>query len=199
MKLIWIRHGKTLENERGCYIGHDDPALSEAGHAQAQKLIERLSSRVPDIRAVCTSDLKRAVDTALPFCRHYGLPLYRDRALRELNFGKWEGKTYHQLMESDRDRLTRWLDNPFGHAPPGGETLIQLGERVNRWLDRRIKGMNQGDNLVIVSHGGPIRWFLSHWTRGDSRLFWQVEAVAHGEGLIAEWDGNWWHTTPLIS
>jgi alpha-ribazole phosphatase len=195
MRWIWIRHGETEENRLGRYVGHTDPALNERGEAQADRLCCLLAGELPS--AVYSSDLKRCMQTAERICSRWNLQYVPARALRELSFGRWDGKTYEEIMQMDRERAVAWYDNPFDNAPPEGESLRQLGERVDGWLDRLMSECRCGDTVVLVSHGGVIRWFQSRWLQNDPGLFWQVQGVRHGQALAAEWDGNRWTSVSI--
>lgn len=81
-----------------------------------------------------------------------------------------------------------WIQDPFTVAPPNGETLQQLGKRFDDWLDHQLLNINQNKTIIMVSHGGPIRWFLSKWVKGDAKEFWHVEGVGHGKGIIVDFN-----------
>src|SRR5690606_23361609 len=90
------------------------------------------------------------------------------------------------------ERMKAWYEDPFSLAPPQGETLQQLGNRVDAWLDGSLLELEEEDVILVVSHGGPIRWLLSRWMLGDVKQFWDVPAVPHGGGLMVEWNGQQW-------
>ncbi|GAB7387052.1 alpha-ribazole phosphatase [Bacillaceae bacterium] len=195
---IWVRHGETAENAAGRYLGHRDVPLNERGRRQAQALANKLAGET--IASIYTSDLRRCVETARAIAREHG-PLTPLPAadLRELNFGEWDGKTYDQLMRTEKARVEQWYADPFTTPPPGGETLRELGMRIDRFLAVVIAATETAAGaarpaVVFVTHGGPIRWFLSRWVKGEETAFWQVKGLAPGEGLVAEFDGRSWVT-----
>jgi alpha-ribazole phosphatase len=197
VKWIWVRHGITDENVAGRYIGHVDVPLNSTGICQAEALASRLAQEQVKISKIYTSDLCRAVQTAALIGERVGVKPHSDPALRELSFGQWENRTYEELAYEQRPRLEAWYKDPFTVAPPGGETLQQLGQRLGHYLDE-IKAKDQGSTvLVFVTHGGPIRWFQSQWVQDQPEAFWQVEGCKHGEGLIAQWVHARWNLKPL--
>ncbi len=190
MKLIFVRHGETNENAAHCYLGHTDSPLNDAGRRQIGLIAEQFLQKRFDIKRTLlfSSDLLRAQESAQIIGNCLKLSPTPDFALRELNFGDWECLTYDQIMERESVALTRWIDDPFNEAPPNGESLAELGARFDAWLEQILSLRGQEDVLIIVCHGGPIRWFSSKWLEGDTAKYWQVEGVKHGAGLAVEYD-----------
>lgn len=188
IKWIWIRHGETEHNAAKRYLGHLDPPLNQRGREQASRLVSLIQKEASN--AVYSSDLQRCLETAAPFCASLGHHPVPVAALRELDFGEWDGLTYEEIVQREPEWVQAWLENPFAIAPPGGETLKAFGSRVNQWLEQLKGSMKEGESAVIVSHGGVIRWFQSQWILGDASQFWQVQGLSHGEGVAWEWKGE---------
>lgn len=203
MRLVWIRHGETDSNREHRYLGHSDIPLNGRGRIQAQELARELPALLSHQPvAIYTSDLLRCSETAEPLAAGWNLPVIPVPALRELSFGEWELMTYDELMQADPVRASRWYDDPFHNRPPQGESLEQLGMRVDSWLHSLLEGSYSEETnrtVVLVAHGGVIRWFQAAWLENDPRRYWQVEGVKHGEALIAQWDGSGWVRQPLMS
>lgn len=193
MRWIWVRHGETDGNRQRQYVGHSDVPLNEQGRAQAKELAELLAKLSDPPVALYTSDLRRCVQTAEPLAKMWKQPAIAVPALRELSFGDWELLTYEQIMEADRERASKWYDDPFACSPPNGESLRQLGQRVDAWL-RSIQAArgNAPGTTVFVTHGGVIRWFQAAWLDNDPGRYWQAEGLKNGEALLAEWKGQRW-------
>ncbi|MEC1721542.1 histidine phosphatase family protein [Schinkia azotoformans] len=186
MRIILIRHGQTDENKENRYLGHFDSPLNSTGREQVEGLAESLKKL--EARGICySSDLLRAVETSKIICHAFSLDLKVYPDLRELHFGDWDCHTYDELNEKNSVGLHRWISNPFEYSPPNGETLTELGARVDRWV-KQIIFSNGGEDCLVVSHGGPIRWILSKWLLHDESQFWNVQNIRHGEGLILEVD-----------
>lgn len=199
MRLIWVRHGETLENGQGKYLGHSDTPLAENGIAQAYRLARRLSRAIQPPAAIYTSDLRRCRQTAEVIARQWAMKPQIAPALRELSFGDWELLTYGQLMQTDPERATRWYDDPFSHKPPNGESLRELGQRVDAWLGSLQAASSSGEpkTIVLVSHGGVIRWFQAAWLEQEPGRYWQVEGLKHGEATLVVWNGERWQRALL--
>lgn len=194
MRWLWVRHGETEMNRQKRYLGHSDVSLNERGRNEAKELASRLKCAGDNPVQLYCSDLRRCVQTAQPLADVWNVPLIVVPALRELSFGDWELLTYEQLMERDGERATRWYDDPFTYAPPNGESLRQLGERVDQWLHGALAetSADESDTKVFVTHGGVIRWFQAAWLEREPSRYWQMEGSKHGEALLVEWDGHCW-------
>lgn len=197
MRWIWLRHGETEANARRCYLGQQDSPLTARGYEQVNLAVQWLAlNQLGEAKAtrLFTSDLGRCIETARMVGSALGLEPNLDTRLREVDFGQWDGRTYEEIMSSgEREWMERWYDNPVVVAPPEGETLNQLGQRVDEWVEQTIVSLDSANNdtIVIVTHGGPIRWFQSRWARGDGESgFWQVAGLPPGGILVAGWDGR---------
>lgn len=158
MKLLLIRHGQTDWNLLGKYQGQTDIALSGEGIRQADLLAQNFPVDTLDI--IYTSDLQRAVMTAERLAEKFSAPLYADKALRELNFGAWEGLTYQEIAE----RWPQEVKNLFG-APeklqiPEGETFLMLQRRAMDKINE-IRAENEGKNVAVVAHGAISKAILT--------------------------------------
>jgi len=193
---VWLRHGETEANAQGRYLGHSDSPFTARGGSQMDEAAMRLTAALPggaDSRVMLfTSDLERCVRLAERIGAVMRTVPQRCRALRELDFGRWEGLTYEQIMAADAQHAARWYDDPFAHAPPGGETLHQLGARVDGWIGEQLQSANAADTVIAVSHGGPIRWFLSRHVRGDASAYWLVDGLEPGGRVAAAYDRSGW-------
>lgn len=195
MRLIWVRHGETDVNRAGRYVGHLDPSLNETGVRQINRLRTLLAFESPT--DLFTSDLRRCVETAEVLNTAWKLKPQMTAFLRELSFGSWEGNTYEEIMQEDPDKASKWYDNPFDHSPPFGETLNQFGERIDQWINWLLTACPIHATIVIVCHGGVIRWFQSKWLENNSSRYWQVAGLGHGQSMVVEWDGETWSTASL--
>lgn len=170
--LYLVRHGEAEGNAEHRYIGWSDPPLTLRGEAQAVALAHLL--RREPISRVVASDRQRAIATAQPIADGLGLTLSTTAALRELHFGRWEGRTPDELWTAECERYDAWLRDPEHEAPPEGEGLPSLRERIRALLASSQAGE------VWVSHGGPIRLILAEATGAP---FWSY-AVPPGSAWL---------------
>jgi probable phosphoglycerate mutase len=147
--LILCRHGRTDWNEQGRYQGQTDVLLNEVGRRQAKFLAETLRSE--PIAAVFASDLARAVETARDIATVHGLRVSRDRRLREIDQGRWEGLTVPEIRERDASLHTRWEAEPLSVRLPDGESVDDVRKRSLAALYDIVRTFP--DQLVcLVSH-----------------------------------------------
>jgi broad specificity phosphatase PhoE len=158
-RLILVRHGVTDWNREGRYQGQSDPPLNDEGLQQAHRLIELLKPE--GISRVVSSDLKRASETARILAE--GLRLESpgtDARLREIDLGRWEGRLAIEIAREDALAWDARLGDPVNVAAPGGETTLQVAQRVWACLDE-LAAQAGADTIAVVSHGLALATALS--------------------------------------
>lgn len=144
-----VRHGETEENKHGIIQGQKPGSLSDLGKRQTENLAKKLKNEHYD--AIYSSDLKRCVDTTKPIhSYHKDTPLIYSKHLRELSFGKMEGLPVFLAT------FGRRVGSLLNIKAPGGESWQDLNTRVRNFLNELYKKHPEG-NVLIVTHGGPIR------------------------------------------
>ena len=156
-RIIAIRHGETAWNAEMRLQGHTDIGLNARGQWQAQRVAQALADE--SIDAVYSSDLARAHATASAIAsRNTGLAQRQvrpHRGLRERGFGEFEGQTYAQIAQDLPQQSKLWRERDPYFAPPGGESLLQLRERVLHTVND-IASQHAGQHIVLVAHGGVM-------------------------------------------
>lgn len=167
------------------YQGQSNIPLSEGGNIQAQKLSRRLEQQKID--AVYASDLQRAMKTAEIIAKPHGLEVIPVREMRELSFGIWEGFTFDEINKRWPGEMKKWRQDPFHERPEGGETLQELCDRTSSFLKDTAK-KHPGENILIVTHAGPIRALLSVMLRLHHDFFWKFK-ISNASLTVIEYDG----------
>ncbi|MBN1438573.1 MAG: histidine phosphatase family protein [Anaerolineales bacterium] len=155
-----IRHGETEWNVTGRWQGHFDVPLSAAGRAQAARLARRLTEEGVRFDALYSSDLKRAWETAAAIGGALGLAPAAAPALREIDLGRWSGKTRAEIAEAYPDEW-RQLESNVDFPRGGGETFAGFLRRVLGWMESAAE-KHPGATVCAVTHGGCIRAVLLH-------------------------------------
>lgn len=154
--IFLLRHGKPAFPDARSYIyGQTDYPLSDAGAWQAKKIGAALV-RVRMDRIV-SSDLARAAQTAdIVAEMQEGGPLAveRDRSLREIDMGDWEGLTKDDISAGYVDLFRVRGADLANVSAPGGETFVQLRERALSALDAIVTGSGGMKRILLVAHGG---------------------------------------------
>lgn len=146
-RLFLVRHGPTHAKSM---VGWSDiPAdLSDTA------ALRRLSDHLPQNALVISSDLSRAVDTADAIMgARERLP--HDADLREIHFGDWELKNFHQVSETHPPLSRAFWENPGDTEAPNGESWNQTSARVDAAVDR-LRMAHAARDLIIVAHFGAI-------------------------------------------
>ena len=157
MRLLLVRHGETAWNATGRLQGQSDLPLTACGQRQAQALAQVLATNT--VQAVYSSDLQRAQQTADSIATGCGLSVRRDTRWREMAFGCWEGLTWAEIQQRDPAILAAWQADPWRRAPPEGETLARVNDRIKMaWAC--LVAVHDAHTVVLVSHGGPLRLLL---------------------------------------
>lgn len=148
-KLFLVRHGETVHNIAGIAQGWNDSELSMSGRLQVEALAKRIAGENPD--AIFSSPLQRALTTASAISRATGVEVRALDDLREMNYGRWEGRSFLEVRQQDDEIYRRWIADP-DWACPGGESHNDVLRRVTRAFEQI-----DGGRVVVVTHGTAIR------------------------------------------
>jgi len=157
-KLIVVRHGETVWNAEGRIQGQLDVALNENGQLQARQLasaFEKLGIAA-NVDAIVSSDLARARQTAdeiARVCTH--AQRSTDMGLREINFGDLQGTLASEKPALKEAVYGAWKRGEFFTAFPQGECASDV---VSRGLSSLRATATLGSTVVVVAHGGLIKW-----------------------------------------
>ena len=207
--LYLIRHGETEGSETKRYKGSIDVPLSENGIAQVKKTsafvadhvrntaCSRHMSYLSDIhgtspaadmlKAVYTSDLGRAIKSGEIVAAPHGVVPVQVTELRERNFGIWEGMSFTEIKEQYPDEFNDWAGNPLKYSPVGGESTLEVKERVVSALERILSG-HAGDSISIIAHGGVNRIMLCHILGMPFENIFRIEQDYAAVNVIEFWD-----------
>jgi len=156
-RIIAIRHGETAWNVDTRLQGHLDIGLNARGQWQAQRAAEALADE--EIAAIYSSDLSRASATAQAIVDRStqiaARQLRLNSGLRERGFGIFEGQTYAQIATDWPEESVRWRQRDPHYAPTGGESLVQLRERIATTVTA-LASQHVGEQIVLVAHGGVM-------------------------------------------
>lgn len=156
-RIIAIRHGETAWNVETRLQGHLDIGLNAHGQWQAERTAQALADE--DLAAIYTSDLARALATAQAIAARSGSagarPVHLLTGLRERGFGVFEGLTYAQIAADWPEESQRWRQRDPQFAPPGGETLTALRQRIFDTVNS-VASRHVGEQIVLVAHGGVM-------------------------------------------
>ncbi len=180
----------TAANEQRRYVGRGEVDLAPTGIKQAGQLGERFASLSP--AGLYSSNQSRAVQTAAAIGKIHGLEPVQSPLLREINFGRWEGKTYEEIMATDEALMTRWYDDPFVNCPPEGDGLISVAERMQEFTDSLPEeDTAKIPDYIVVTHGGAIRAFLHKCLGWGKDRIWEFKVYNASVSLVEREGGTY--------
>lgn len=161
--VLLARHGETDDNRQPLrFQGWRDTPLNDTGRRQAAELAERVAGL--GVRALWSSDLIRARETAVIVGAGLGLEVRLDARLREANRGLWEGRLFDDVAREEPERFAAWMQAGDQWRFPGGESLQEQQDRVAACVEE-VRATGELPALVVC-HGGSIRVMLC---RSDPR------------------------------
>jgi phosphoserine phosphatase len=167
---LLMRHGETAWNREGRVMGRNPITLDADGRAQVEASIPFARLIAPEL--IVTSPLVRARQSAEIIANGVGgVPVAEDPQLSEVQYGRWEGMVYDDLIE-DADYLN-YREHPLDAPTPGGETIAQVQSRGVEAVRRAIVD-NSGRRILFVSHGDIIRTILCHFMRLELAHFRRI-------------------------
>lgn len=148
-RLILLRHGRT--GLSGRYVGSTDVPLSEEGRRQIMGL--RPAFAAMGIDSLMTSPMRRCTESL--DLLELDLPRRLDHDLREIDFGRWEGRTFAEIEGMDPELVRQWMQGGHEFRFPQGEGMAEFAARIEA-LRNRLLAMDD-QTLLLVTHGGVIR------------------------------------------
>jgi alpha-ribazole phosphatase len=148
-RLVLLRHGRT--GLSGRYVGSTDVPLSEEGRAQMVMLRPTLAAM--GIDTLMTSPLRRCTESL--GLLELGLPVCLEPDLREIDFGRWEGKTFAEIEARDPGLVQGWAQGGRDFCFPEGESVAEFSARIEAVRNRLLT--LEAQTVLLVTHGGVIR------------------------------------------
>ncbi|OHO54987.1 bifunctional RNase H/acid phosphatase [Corynebacterium sp. HMSC035E02] len=180
-RFILLRHGQTAMSAAKQYSGRANPELTELGKKQALAAAQALADT--HIDAVVCSPLRRCQQTAAAVVEGRDLRVETVEDLIEVDFGRWEGKTFAEADAADPELHARWLKDT-SVACPGGESLRAVHRRVSA-ARRELQQRYAGHTVLVVSHVNPIKSFvrqaLDSGPQTPNHLFLELASVSEVE------------------
>lgn len=168
--LYLIRHGETEMNVRNIFRGRTDIPLNDNGRAQARQLAAALAA--VELRAVYSSPMNRAVETARPLAEARGLPVQPMEEFHNICLGEWEGQAKGDIQARTPELWRRWVYAPETLAIPGGESLVGLLARAGNGL-LKLTERHAGEAVAVVSHRSVVKAALAAAAGLERDWFWK--------------------------
>lgn len=149
MEIVVCRHGITDVNAAGMILSHADPPLNARGREQSERVHAALQS--VRLGAAFCSPMRRCIETLAIVAPN--LPYEIEDALREVDFGEWEGRTSAWLAANDPLGLARRRRDPVRFRPPGGESFEDASHRLRPVAEKILRARA---HVLVVAHRGSL-------------------------------------------
>lgn len=158
--IVLIRHGENDYVKKGRLAGRlPGIHLNEMGRQQAQTVAEKLAN-VP-VKAIYSSPLERAMETAEPLARILKLDIVQLPGLIEVDVGEWQGQRIKGLS---RQKLWKMVQSsPSRVQFPGGEFFASAQYRICQDLLTLARQYERDDIVVCVTHSDPIKLAVTYF------------------------------------
>ncbi|MEM9741992.1 MAG: histidine phosphatase family protein [Pseudomonadota bacterium] len=179
MKTLYVvRHGQTEWNVARRMQGRLDSALTEAGQQHAIRNGELIKAQ-GGVDHLFVSPAGRTQETAYLLNSFLGAAMTFDESLLERDCGHWSGLTEMEIEERFPTEWQARIDDPFDYRPPGGESVADLVERVEPFLDSLFGAPHE--RIAIVTHGIMSRAILSKLLSLSKKM---ANSVRHPNDLV---------------
>lgn len=160
-KLVIMRHGQSLWNLENRFTGFKDVPLTEQGEEEAITAGDKIEDAGIKFDAVFTSTLERAIYTTELALNERRTNFIMEQDLRERDYGDLTGLNKAETAKQYGDEQVHIWRRSYDVAPPNGESLKDVVNRVRPYYDRKIKPLLlEGKNVFIGAHGNTLRALL---------------------------------------
>lgn len=159
--LVLVRHGQSDWNLKNLFTGWKDPELTEKGVAEAKEAGRKLKAEGLAFDIAFTSALKRAqktLDLALAEMGQTGLPIVRDQALNERDYGDLSGLNKDDARAKWGEEQVHVWRRSYDVPPPGGESLKDtLARTLPYYVQEILPRVLRGERTLVAAHGNSLR------------------------------------------
>ncbi|MEO9168584.1 MAG: 2,3-bisphosphoglycerate-dependent phosphoglycerate mutase [Aestuariivirga sp.] len=159
--LVLVRHGQSDWNLKNLFTGWKDPDLSPKGVEEARAAGQRLKAKGLKFDLCFTSALTRAqhtLDLILSELGQTGLPITRDQALNERDYGELTGLNKDDARAKFGEEQVLIWRRSYDVPPPKGESLKDtLARSLPYYMHHIQPQVLSGKNVLVAAHGNSLR------------------------------------------
>ena len=159
--LVLVRHGESEWNQKNLFTGWKDPDLTEKGVREAKAAGRKLKAQGLSFDIAFTSVLVRAqhtLDLMLVEIEQTGLPVTRDVALNERDYGDLSGLNKNDARKKWGEEQVLIWRRSYDVRPPGGESLKDtLARTLPYYVQEILPCVLRGERTLISAHGNSLR------------------------------------------
>ncbi|EDN69784.1 Phosphoglycerate/bisphosphoglycerate mutase [Beggiatoa sp. PS] len=187
-QIVLIRHGETLWNLEGRIQGHLDSPLTDVGLAQTEALAKHF--KFQKFAALYSSDLGRAYETARKISEQNGLPIIKERQLRERNFGLLQGVIKDTLANKFPEAYRHYRARDPAYVVPKGESFKQFHARCIKCFNELAQKHNK-QRILVVAHGGVLVSLFKHTLNIPLEAPRRFLSLNTSINIFSYQEGNW--------
>ena len=198
-KLVLLRHGQSQWNLENRFTGWKDIELSENGILEAKESGRLIKEKKIPIDIVYSSDLKRAIDTAIIAMKEANydhlfnngeLIIIKNIAVNERDYGDLTGLNKKETAEKyGKEQVHIWRRS-YDVNPPGGESLKNVVERVKPYFENTMKkDLENRKNILLSAHGNSLRALFLILNFYTAETISTAE-IPTGKPFIIEYENN---------
>jgi phosphoglycerate mutase, BPG-dependent, family 1 len=188
-KLVLVRHGQSIWNEKNLFTGWKDIGLTKKGINEAESVGEKIKRIGTKFDAMYTSSLVRAQKTGeiiLEFISQKEIEIISDQSLNERNYGELTGLNKDQAKKDFGESQVQIWRRSYDIPPPNGESLKDTYERVVPYFIKIIlPRLLHGENILITAHGNSLRSLVKYLEKISEDEIVKLE-IATGEPIFYE-------------
>ena len=169
LEILLIRHGQTDWNQERRIMGDQPIGLNPAGVIQMKQLARLLSPL--KVETLYASPLKRTMDSALLLDENWGLPIEESADLREIEYGEWVGKTFHEIRSMPE--YTEYYKYPDRAVGVTGESLEQVKKRGVAFVEA-IRSSRSHGKVALVTHADWIKCVVLNYLKLPLNQLYQL-------------------------
>lgn len=185
--VIMVRHAQGEGNLKGEFHGQYPSDLTPLGISQAECTAEYLKNFPIDI--AFASDIPRAYSTARIIAEKHGLEVAKEEGLREICGGVWETMKFDDIVIKYPKEYAVWKHDLGNCTCPGGESVRQLADRVQKTVERLVRE-NAGKTILMGTHATPARVMGCVWKGLDITEIVNLKWVPNASVSIVKYDSK---------
>jgi phosphoserine phosphatase len=194
-RIVLVRHGHVEGIIPPRFRGQADLPLTVRGTRQAEMTRDLLAYLPPPVAAYA-SPLSRCMTTAGIIVHALSLPVVPLPSFLDINYGDWQGRSYQEVQQADPEGFARWFDAPHLAVIPGGETLLQLAERVAETM-HIIVARHRGETVLLVGHDSVNRTLLLLALDLPLSRLWHLRQDPCAVNRVTYHDGDGWRVLSM--
>lgn len=186
-QLLLVRHTESEWNEKGIWTGTRDAKLSMKGFEDARLLGEAIrTTKIDQAYASLQTRTMETLSSMLGTMQQPVVPIIRDKALNERDYGDYTGKNKHEMKDVLGEELFEKTRRGWDVTIPNGETLRNVYERiVPYYLNEILPRLKLGENILVVSHGNALRALIKYIENVSDNDIENVEMMFGGVLIYA--------------